>query len=184
MNREELIAEIQNQRNMMVAVAAGGPEIDTVNNEYARRRRYIAAELDELGLDDPNPHSDLWGWYGKWSADLPTYQSRRTYLLEMYAPLLDQFSNRSRAGAPPPSATLLFATNRPRRSCAPLRSFLDGAIPKTDPRGVVLTNPACLRAFPPSRRIPSRCRPYSRHSESHLCAHCRLLLRLEHPSAR
>jgi hypothetical protein len=33
----------------------------------------------------------LWAWYGKWSSgDLPTYQSRRQFISELYAPLLNQ----------------------------------------------------------------------------------------------
>lgn len=43
-----------------------------------------------LGINDPNPYADLWAWYGKWSSgDLPTYQSRRNYISQMYQPLID-----------------------------------------------------------------------------------------------
>lgn len=42
------------------------------------------------GIKDPNPHSDLWAWYGKWSSgDLPSYQSRRKYITDLYQPLID-----------------------------------------------------------------------------------------------
>jgi len=42
---EELIAEVENQRNLVIAVATGGPRIDTVNPQYIERRARIAAEL-------------------------------------------------------------------------------------------------------------------------------------------
>jgi hypothetical protein len=46
--------------------------------------------LLQLSIDDPNTFADLWAWYGKWSGgDLPTYQSRRKYIADLYQPLLD-----------------------------------------------------------------------------------------------
>jgi hypothetical protein len=99
MTDDELIAEIEAQRGLMIAVATGGPRIETVNEQYAIRRDRIATELRRRGLLDPNPHGDLWAWYGRWSAgDMPNWQPRRTHLSEMYQPLIDQI----RAG---PSAT-------------------------------------------------------------------------------
>ena len=86
----------------MITVATGGPKIATVQAEYAERRRKIAESLRDLGLQDPNPHSDLWQWYAKWSTDLPSYAKRRTYIAGIYQPLLDQLSclNRPMAGLP------------------------------------------------------------------------------------
>jgi len=75
----------------MVAVSTGGPKIDRVNLEYVQRRQEIRAELEQRGLQDPNTYRDLWAWYGKWSSgDLPSYQSRRQYLGELYNPLLER----------------------------------------------------------------------------------------------
>lgn len=90
MTDEELIREIETQRNLMIAVATGGPPIRTVNTQYHDRRWYIHEGLQERGLTDPNPYDDLWGWYGKWSSgDLPTYQSRRKYITDLHKPLLN-----------------------------------------------------------------------------------------------
>lgn len=87
---DELLEEIETQRNLMIAVATGGPRIDTVNDEYQRRRDWIQSALKERGLRDPNPYSDLWAWYGKWSSgDLPTYQSRRRYISGLCEHLID-----------------------------------------------------------------------------------------------
>lgn len=104
MTDDELIAEIEAQRSLMVAVATGGPRIQEVNQEYTERRGRIATELRRRNVTDPNPHGDLWSWYGRWSAgDMPSYRSRRVYLSEMYQPLVDQI----RAG-PSTTGTRIF----------------------------------------------------------------------------
>jgi hypothetical protein len=118
------------QRNLMVSVATGGADIRAVNHDFMRRREEIRAYLDALGLEDPNPFRDLWDWYGKWSSgDLPSYQSRRTYLRELYGPLLQQLEDltagrsparfrRIRAAASPTGGSV-GATGRPRREIGP-----------------------------------------------------------------
>lgn len=103
MTDAELIHAIEAQRGLMVAVATGGPRIQSVNDEYIARREQIRAELRERGLQDPNPYPDLWAWYGKWSSgDLPSYQSRRVYLADLYNPLIE----RIRRGPPAQGAEL------------------------------------------------------------------------------
>jgi len=91
MTDEELIREVETQRNLMVAVATGGPRIQSLNTEYQERRDRIRNALEERDLRDPNPYHDLWEWYGKWSnGDLSTWQSRRQYISELYTPLLER----------------------------------------------------------------------------------------------
>ena len=91
---EDLIREVEAQRDLMMTVATGGPKINTVNDEYRKRRQTIAEGLRERHIKDPNPHGDLWGWHGRWSSgDLPSWASRRTYITEMYALLLDRLAS-------------------------------------------------------------------------------------------
>lgn len=91
MTDDELAEEFEAQQSLMSAVSTGGPRIQDRNREYTERRARLMEELRRRGLTDPNPHNDLWAWYGRWSkGDLPTYQSRRNYLTEMYQPLIDQ----------------------------------------------------------------------------------------------
>lgn len=91
MTNDELLEAIEVQRSLMISVATGGPAIRTVEAEYESRRDEIRRALDALGLKDPNPFDSLWVWYGKWSAGgLPSYQSRRMFLHELYAPLMEQ----------------------------------------------------------------------------------------------
>ncbi|MCX6901357.1 MAG: hypothetical protein NT105_21980 [Verrucomicrobia bacterium] len=81
---------IEAQIDLMIAVATGGPRIQTKNDEYRERRELIRAKIKDLGKQDPNPFEDLWAWYGRWSSgDLPSYQSRRDYLRRLYRPLLE-----------------------------------------------------------------------------------------------
>lgn len=87
----EALARAQKLKDLMVAVATGGPRIEAVNHDYSAQRGELRAYLEGLGIADPNPFDDLWAWYGRWSSgDLPSYQSRRRFLGELFAPLLDR----------------------------------------------------------------------------------------------
>lgn len=91
---EDLIRTVEAQRNLMMAVSTGGPKIAAVNEEYCKHRVVIASGLRERHLRDPNPYKDLWEWYGKWSSgDLPSWQSRRQYIGELYSPLLERLAS-------------------------------------------------------------------------------------------
>lgn len=85
-----LLDEVKKQMDLMIAVATDGPKIKMVNQEYIERRKKIWGILQKKGLRDPNPHDDLWVWYGKWSRDLPKYQMRREYVTTLYTPLIEK----------------------------------------------------------------------------------------------
>jgi len=90
-NINALIEDVETERNMMISVATGGDDINSVNDEYDRRRFVIRTALAKLGLNDPNPYDELWDWYGKWSSgELPTYASRRVYIRKLFAPLIEK----------------------------------------------------------------------------------------------
>jgi hypothetical protein len=90
-------------RDMMVAVSTGGPRIDEVNRDYRALYTTTTAALNELGLDNTIPFSDLWDWYGRWSSgDLPSYRSRREFLGELFNPLLSQVRQRGSGVTPDP----------------------------------------------------------------------------------
>lgn len=87
---------IQAQIDLMIAVATGGPRIESKNDEYMERREIIRDKLQSLGKRDPNPFEDLWAWYGRWSSgDLPRYQSRREYIRTLYLTLLEDLAGAS-----------------------------------------------------------------------------------------
>ncbi|HEV8361914.1 MAG TPA: hypothetical protein VGQ52_00225 [Gemmatimonadaceae bacterium] len=95
---ERLLAEIWIQRDTMIDVATGGRRIQEVNDYYRARARRIQAGLKDIGLEDPNPHADLWDWYNTWSAKFGTYVERRRYVTELYQPIFDKL-----LAAPPPA---------------------------------------------------------------------------------
>lgn len=75
----------------MVAVATGGPRIEKVNDRFQYVYAAVDAELNRRGIQNTLPYSDLWDWYGRWSSgDMPSYQSRRTYVSETFGPLVNQ----------------------------------------------------------------------------------------------
>lgn len=95
MTDQELITELENLRNTMIAVATGGPRIADVNEQYQRGFAAVAAELARRHIDNPITYCSLWDWYGRWSSgDLPSYQSRRVFVGELINPLV----NRVRTG--------------------------------------------------------------------------------------
>jgi hypothetical protein len=96
MTENELIQLLEKLRNLMVSVATGGPRIDVVKGDYSRTYEEVAIGLNELGIENPNPYSDLWEWYGRWSGgDLPSYQSRRLFIAEMFNPLIAHLRSRA-----------------------------------------------------------------------------------------
>lgn len=79
----------------MISVSTGGARIQDKEVEYRERRSSIACKLNQLGIPEPNPHTDLWAWHGKWSdGDLPTYRSRRKYVTDLYDPLITLLERR------------------------------------------------------------------------------------------
>jgi hypothetical protein len=83
---------------LMVSVSTGGPRLDDVKVAYTREYRALAAVLRRLGIDHPNPYSDLWRWHGRWSdGTLPTYASRRAFIAEMYEPVRMELERRADA---------------------------------------------------------------------------------------
>jgi hypothetical protein len=97
MTDERLIRELAALRDQMVAVATGGPRIADVNENFQSAYARIASELARRRIENPLPYGDLWDWYARWSSgDMPTYQSRRTYLSDLFSPLI----NRIQTGRP------------------------------------------------------------------------------------
>lgn len=85
-----VITNIDAQREVMIAVATGKTMIQDVNEEYKVRRTGILRALHQRSLEDPNPFTDLWMWYGYWKENLPTYQLRREYVANLYDPLIEK----------------------------------------------------------------------------------------------
>jgi len=91
---DEILNKINYLKNTMTSVSTGGQRIQDVNDEYKKIFREVSIELKRLGLKNPNPYSDLWEWYGKWSSgEMPQYRDRRAYLIELFKDILEQLEN-------------------------------------------------------------------------------------------
>jgi hypothetical protein len=94
MTDAELIEALEFLRDSMMAVATGGPRIAEVNDQFKSTYAAAASALSRRGLPNPMPYGDLWGWHGRWSSgDMPTYRSRRTYVSELFTPLLNRIQS-------------------------------------------------------------------------------------------
>lgn len=79
---------LEKLQSTMIAVATGGPQIEGVNGEFQSTYDEVADELAQRGLDNPLPFRSLWDWCGRWrSGDMPTYQSRREYVSDIFRQL-------------------------------------------------------------------------------------------------
>lgn len=91
MTDAELIQGLDELRNLMISVATGGPRITEVNDRYQRMVAEVSAELARRHLNNPITFGSLWDWYGRWSSgDLPSYQSRRSFISDLIGPLINQ----------------------------------------------------------------------------------------------
>jgi hypothetical protein len=81
---QELLALLVKQRELMKSVAMGSPPIRDVNDLYKVRRQRISERLRDFGLEDANPHVDLWEWYRYWKEELTSWADRRRYVDALY----------------------------------------------------------------------------------------------------
>ncbi len=113
-----LMQELESQAALLVAVATGGGRIETMQAEHQRRRQRLVRALERRGLQYPFPWPDLWLWYGHWSANLPTYASRRTHIRKLVAPVLEALK-RQQSG---------LTVVDPRTAAIPTWADLDGRV--------------------------------------------------------
>ena len=98
MTIEELVAEVEAQAGLLIAVATEGPRIDEVNAQYKARRRRIRAELLRRGLTDPFPWLDLWRWHAD-AKEIGGWRERRLHIRGLADPLIEQLYEAASAPA-------------------------------------------------------------------------------------
>jgi hypothetical protein len=87
----ELIKALDGLRSTMISFATGGPRIQQVQSQFQESYDLVVGELASRQIPNPLPYRDLWQWHGRWSSDdLPTYASRRTFVANLFDPLLAQ----------------------------------------------------------------------------------------------
>lgn len=89
--RALLRQNIETIRDIMISVATGRQQIQVENTRYTTLYAQIQHDCKVLNLTFNNPFPNLWAWYGKWKADFRTYQERRAYINDLFAPMLVYF---------------------------------------------------------------------------------------------
>jgi hypothetical protein len=159
MTELECVKGLEREKALMVAVSTGGPRIENVNEEYINRRLRNRTFLVAVGIPDPNPYDDLWAWYGKWSSgDLPTWQSRRQYLSELFQPAIQALTRRASGVAHQPAAE---PTGWPRvdRGVDAVRRQLETAASEEDFQTVGLLCRETLISLAQAVYVPDRHAP-------------------------
>ena len=87
----QLKVDIDAVKDLMIAVSTGGPRIQEVDARYKSINGSVHQRCKQLNIKYNNNFVGLWDWYGKWSSELPTYQSRRLFINELFAPILTAF---------------------------------------------------------------------------------------------
>ncbi len=92
---KKLLEDINFMKDVMISVATDdGMRIQEINEKYKGVFVRSKSELKRLGIDNPNTYSDLWEWYGKWSSgEMPRYIDRRTYIIKLFKPIIEQIEN-------------------------------------------------------------------------------------------
>lgn len=92
--KNNFLEQIYRIKAIMISVATGGPKIQSVNVEYKKLFNEIDNIFECLKINNPNRFKDLWEWYGHWSSgELPSYQSRRQYVSELFKEVIEQIEN-------------------------------------------------------------------------------------------
>lgn len=91
---ERLLKKIRQIQSIMVDVSTGGSLLQDREDEYIVEYLDIENEIESLAkaglsLRHSNSFRTLWDWYGYWSSRLPSYDSRRQYVQDLYAPLVN-----------------------------------------------------------------------------------------------
>ena len=102
MTDDELLGALARLKSTMIAVSTGGVRIQEAEYDFAKNFDAVAGELVRRGISNPLPYRDLWDWYGRWSSgDLPSYQSRRRFVSELFNPLIARVQGRISANIEP-----------------------------------------------------------------------------------
>ena len=94
MEIDKLIQIINELRDIMITVSTTDLPLKQYEGEYRTIYQKVDTELKLKGMENPNPHSDIRKWHGKWSSgDLPTYKIRREHIRNMYNLLLNNLTH-------------------------------------------------------------------------------------------
>ena len=95
-NKVSVLRLIEEEKETLIKAGTGIIQIrDTKENEnYKQRHQYLTSLLKQLGLEPVHRYTDLWDWYNDYKQrNLDSYQSRRFFIRDIYAPLIETLEN-------------------------------------------------------------------------------------------
>jgi hypothetical protein len=93
-SKESIIKMLNEESSLLVKTGTGQTQIQEVNTQYKALHYKLTSTLKKMCLEHINPYSDLWDWYNDYkNRSLSTYQSRRAFVKEMYASLIEVIEN-------------------------------------------------------------------------------------------
>lgn len=94
-NKQSIIKKLEIEKKVLTDVGTGILRIEKgINERYKEDHKNLCALLKQLCLNHPNIYMDLWDWYGDYKEKgLSSYQSRRTYINQLYAEIIDIIVN-------------------------------------------------------------------------------------------
>lgn len=92
-SRQQLKADTESIRDILISVATGGARIQDVDDRYKKLHHSISSRCKKINISYSNTFDSLWDWYSRWRTNLPTYQSRRDFVRELLAPTVKTFDS-------------------------------------------------------------------------------------------
>lgn len=95
-NKESVLRLIKEEKGTLIKAGTGIIQIrdKKENDSYKQRHQQLLSLLKQLGLEPVHRYNDLWDWYNDYKQrGLDTYQSRRAFIRDIYAPLIDTLEN-------------------------------------------------------------------------------------------
>lgn len=95
---EQVIELLEDQRDLLIAVATGTAIATELDRDYSRRRRAISSELERRRIQNPLRWPDLRQFWASVAAPaMTTYRQRREHIHGLVGPIIEKLE-RSRSG--------------------------------------------------------------------------------------
>lgn len=91
--KEQMKKDLESIQDILVSVSTGGPRFQEVESQYKSLHSSFLKRCKQLNIVYNNNFDGLWQWYGRYRAELPTYQSRREFVGNLLAPTFEAFND-------------------------------------------------------------------------------------------
>lgn len=91
--KEQMKRDLESIKDILISVSTGGPRFQEEDVRYKTLHATVKKKCKQLNIIYNNGFENLWDWYGRYKANLPTWQSRRVFITNLLAPTFDVFNN-------------------------------------------------------------------------------------------